>query len=102
MNRLSSPAWFFQQLFRVSHAVVGDLTWRPPAWAGSLKNGVKRRPILCATPLLGVIALLIGGCWLWNWYVHLPKPPVVTWTVHLDPIPQPDDNFHPQLLSLTF
>jgi uncharacterized protein YfaS (alpha-2-macroglobulin family) len=103
MNRIFSFAvWPFLQFVRLIHIVVGDITWRPPGWAGPVKAGIKRRPVLSGAALLGAIILLAGGGWLWNWYAHLPKPVTVDWAVNLAGPSDPDIVFHPQPLTLAF
>src|ERR1700761_8400545 len=103
MNRFRSPfTWLFQRLARFTHAVAGDLTWRPPAWAGTVRGGVARRPVLSTVSLVGLIALLVAGWYGWNWYVCRPKPQMVDWSITVAPLPEPDTEFQPQNLTLTF
>src|SRR5260221_10041338 len=103
MNRIFAPAaWFFQRLVHFTRAVAGDISWRPPGWAGALGRGGGKRPVLSGASILGLIVLFVAGWWSWNWYVHQPKPTTVDWTVNLDPLPAPGAEFQPQSLTLTF
>lgn len=103
MNRIFGfVAWPFLQFTRLTRAVVGDITWRPPGWAGAVKVGVGRRPIFSGAALLGLIVLLVGGGWVWNWYAHLPKPVTVGWIVNMADAPEPGTEFQAQNLTLSF
>ena len=103
MNRFSAAAaWFFQPFSRFIRALVGDISWRPPDWAGAVKAGAVRRPILSVTSILGLVALVAGGCWAWNWYAHQPKPEMVGWIVNLADAPEPGTEFQAQNLTLAF
>jgi uncharacterized repeat protein (TIGR01451 family) len=103
MNPLSaSMAWPFRQFSRLLHVLVGDITWRPPAWAGNVGGSLGRRPLWSSLAFVLVIVCAVGGWWLWNWYVHLPKPETVGWIVNLNALPGPDNQFQAQDLMLTF
>ena len=103
MNRFLAPmVWLFHRLAGFIRAVFGDVTWRPPGWAGALGRGVGRRPILSVTLLLSLVALVAAGWWTWNWYAHQPKPPTVGWIINLAETPEPSDDFQTQPLTLTF
>jgi uncharacterized repeat protein (TIGR01451 family) len=65
-------------------------------------DGLKRRPLLSGATLLGLMALLAGGGWAWNWYAHLPKPPTVGWIVNMADLPDPGTEFQEQDLTLGF
>ena len=99
MNRLLSPAiWLWQRLSRLTRALIGDVSWRPPGWAAA----VGRRPGLSASAVLGLIVLLVAGGWFWHWYANRPKPQTVDWTVLLSAQPDPDVQFQPRYLTLNF
>src|SRR5450631_4152987 len=99
MNRtLAWVGWPLLLFVRVARAVVGDFTWRPPGWAGALG----RRPVLSGGLLLGVVALMAGGWWGWNWYSHLPKPVTVGWIINMGDAPEPGTEFEAQDLTLSF
>lgn len=103
MNRIFGfAAWPFVQFTRFTQVVVGDITWRPPGWAGAVKAGVGRRPILSGLALLVAVLLVAGGGWLWNWYAHLPKPLAVDWAINQAAPSDPDTEFHQQPLTLAF
>jgi hypothetical protein len=103
MNRIFGFAgWPFLHFTRLTHVVVGDITWKPPEWAGKIKTGMGRRPLLSGGFLLGLIALLLAGDWTWNWYAHLPKPPTVGWIVSMGDVPDPATEFMEQDLTLSF
>ncbi|MEJ0001426.1 MAG: alpha-2-macroglobulin [Verrucomicrobiota bacterium] len=97
MNR-SLAVWPLVQFHRISRAVVGDLTWKPPGWISAMA-----RRLWLWGGLLLVLALLAGGGWrLWDWYAHLPKPPTVGWTIAQGEAPAPDTQFHAQEVTLSF
>jgi uncharacterized repeat protein (TIGR01451 family) len=103
MNRsLSVVGWPFRQVGRLSHTVVGDITWRPPAWASASRASVGKRPILFGFSFLGIVVCVAVAVWIWNWYEHQPKPLTVDWIVNMGAPSDPDDQFDPQLLTLTF
>ena len=52
--------------------------------------------------VLALLALVAGSFSIWNWYAHQPKPPSIGWSVRLDNAPDPDDEFQPQNLTLSF
>jgi alpha-2-macroglobulin len=103
MNRsFGFAGWPLLQFVRFTRAVVGDITWRPPGWAEAIKSGIGRRPILSGVSLLGLITLLAGGGWLWNWYLHLPKPVTVGWIINMGDASEPSAEFQEQDLILAF
>ena len=103
MNRLLSPAiWLWQRLNRLTRVLVGDISWRPPGWAAVVGGGVAKRPGLSLGAIVGLIVLLVAGSWFWHWYANRPKPQTVDWTVLLAPQPDPDNQFQPRNLTLTF
>jgi uncharacterized protein YfaS (alpha-2-macroglobulin family) len=95
-------AWPFRLVSRFLHALLGEISYRPPAWAAPVGASFGRRPILAGVSLVIVAALLAGGVWLWNWYVHLPKPETVGWIINMADAPDPDTQFQPQDLTLSF
>jgi len=99
MNRfLAFVAWPVRQFTRLTQAVIGEITWRPPLWTSI----IWRRPILSGISSLSLIVLAAAGWWTWNWYAHLPKPPTVGWIINLADLPDPDTAFQEQDLTLTF
>ncbi len=103
MNFLFAPfVWLVKCLARFTRAVIGDIAWHPPAWAEKVKSSVGRRPKTVAGSLVGLVLLVAGGVWAWNWYTHLPKPPTVDWSVSMAALPDPDTEFVAQDLTLTF
>lgn len=103
MNRLFAPAaWFSHRLFHFIRAVIGEIAWRPPAWPGTVRAGVRRHRIVSVASFVGLVLLLAVGEWLWNWYANQPKPPTVHWSINLASLPGPDNDFHPQELRLVF
>jgi alpha-2-macroglobulin len=103
MNRfLVGVAWPFRQVGRLTSAVVGDITWRPPAWANGTGAAIGKRPFWYGLALLGLLFCAGAGGWIWNWYAHQPKPPTVDWIVNMAALPDPDDQFDPQTLTLSF
>jgi len=97
MNR-SLAVWPFSQFSRLSRAVLGDLTWKPPGWMQTLA----RRPLRWGGLLLLLALLAGGGGRIWSDYAHLPKPPTVGWIVALGDFPQPGTEFQEQELTLSF
>ncbi len=82
MNRLLFPVtWSLQRLAQVSRAVIGDVSWRPPGWSVASGRAMKKRPILTGMTAALLIALLVTGGFVWNWYLHLPKPTTVDWAI---------------------
>ena len=103
MNRLPTPfTWLLQRLGRFAHTAFGDISWRPPEWVGAVKAGAIRRPGLSIVSFLGFIALIVAGTWGWHWYSNLPKPQMVDWSIAVSPLPEPNTEFQPQNLTLTF
>ena len=103
MNRLFAPAaWFSHFLVRFTRAVIGDIAWHPPKWAGAVKAGVSRHRIVSVASFLGLVLLLAAGGWAWDWYAHLPKPSTVDWGISMAASPDPDNEFQAQDLTLTF
>src|ERR1700733_6852963 len=76
----SLALWPFVQFFRVTRAVVGDLSWKPPGWM----MAASRRPFLWGGLFLVTIILAVTGWRVWDYYAHLPKPPTITWNVWPD------------------
>jgi uncharacterized protein YfaS (alpha-2-macroglobulin family) len=87
---------------RLSRALFGDVTWRPPGWATVLRAGAIQHPILSLGSILALVALLAAGWWSWNWYEHQPKPRTVSWIINLADPSAPSDDFQPQNLTITF
>ncbi|KWN65285.1 MG2 domain-containing protein [Burkholderia ubonensis] len=58
-------------LGHVLRPLVGDVSWRAPAWVGFTVATVRRRPWHAGGAVLLGVALA-GG---WHWYKHRPKPP---------------------------
>ena len=100
MNRLFAPVvWFFHLLARLVRAVFGDVSWRPPGWAGA----IRRRPVLSALSLVALLAIAVGGWRTWHWYAHQPKPPSVGWSIiHGRCACSRRREFQPQPLTLRF
>ncbi|MCE0482755.1 MAG: Ig-like domain-containing protein, partial [Methylacidiphilales bacterium] len=92
----------FHSFIRFARTLVGEIIWRPPGWAGAVRTGAQKRPWLMLALSAGLLVLLVGGGWLWNWYAHLPKPPSVGWIVNLGDVPGTSVDFQPQYLTLTF
>ena len=55
----------------VLQALVGRVSWSPPAWPGLTAGAVRRRPWRTLAASLLVLAVGGGG----YWYAHRPKPP---------------------------
>jgi uncharacterized protein YfaS (alpha-2-macroglobulin family) len=97
MNR-SLALWPFVQFSRLTRALVGDVTWKPPGWMAA----IARRPLLWGGLLL-VLALLAASGWrLWYWYTHQPKPITVDWIISITDLPEPGNDFQARTLSLNF
>lgn len=73
-------------------AIFGRLSWQQPAWltrtsastrrgAENLRASVRRSPVRAAGMAAGVVAILAGGYFLWQWYEHRPKPVEVAYSV---------------------
>ncbi len=88
----------FSLFSRISRAVVGDITWKPPGWMGTFT----RRPLIWSGLLLVLIAAAITGWRVWNYYAHLPKPPTVGWIITPGDFPDPANEFQEQDLALNF
>ena len=73
----SFALWPFVQFSRVTRAVVGDLSWKPPGWVGA----ASRRPFLWGGLLLALVISAAVAWRVWDYYAHLPKPPMTTWNV---------------------
>jgi len=97
-----SASRFVRRLPQLLQVAIGDITWRPPGWAGVVRTRVVKRPILSLASALGLIVLLVAGWFTTNWYEHRPKPPSVSWIIHLADAPDPSNDFQPQNLTLTF
>jgi uncharacterized protein YfaS (alpha-2-macroglobulin family) len=95
-------ASIYRQFVRLPQALFGDVTWRPPEWATSLRASAIRHPLLSAISILGLITLLVAGGWSWNWYKHQPKPRTVSWIINLADPSAPGNDFQPQNLTITF
>jgi uncharacterized protein YfaS (alpha-2-macroglobulin family) len=76
----SLALWPFVQFFRVTRAVVGDLSWKPPGWMVALS----RRPFLWGGLFLALVISAVVAWRVWDYYAHLPKPPMTTWSVWPD------------------
>jgi len=72
--------WPFVQFSRVTRAVVGDVTWKPPGWMAALS----RRPFLWGGLFLALVISAVVAWRVWDYYAHLPKPPMTTWNVWPD------------------
>src|SRR5271170_2486909 len=97
MNR-SLALWPFVAFSRLTRAVVGDLTWKPPGWI----IAITRRPLLSGGLLFAILLSLGGGWRLWSYYAHLPTPPTIGWIITMDDFPQPDVQFNAQNVTLSF
>jgi uncharacterized protein YfaS (alpha-2-macroglobulin family) len=95
--------WFFQRFTLTARAIVGDISWRPPAWVTTTGREAKKRPIFSGGLALLLVACIIAGLAFWNWYRHLPKPTTVDWTIS---VPQPSEGmgygYQNGPLTLTF
>ena len=63
---------------RLLRSLLGNLSYRPPAWLGAIAAGWQRvenaHPRLIAPTIVGIFLVSCAGAWTWNWYQHLPKP----------------------------
>jgi uncharacterized repeat protein (TIGR01451 family) len=82
--------------------IFGEVAWRKPAWLRSFSSRAASHPRSLLAWMVGLIILFASGAAAWNWYEHLPKPITVAWSPHLSELPAPSDQFHPQMLTLTF
>ena len=59
-------------------AVLGEISWRPPAWFSWTGRRFKSHPQRALTVLALLIALTIGGWQGWRWFKLRPKPRTVS------------------------
>jgi uncharacterized repeat protein (TIGR01451 family) len=84
------------------HSLLGEFSWRPPAWLRQAGQGVARRPIVSLIAFLALTAAIIGGWFAWTGWKHRPQPLETDWIVRTPDVPEPADRFYPQPLYLTF
>jgi len=88
---LRLPLLLLRGLYWLLSRVLGDVSWRAPAWmrwlAGLLRRlgtGVRARPARAAA-VLATLIVVTGGAWVgYQWYKNLPRPieePPATFTV---------------------
>jgi uncharacterized protein YfaS (alpha-2-macroglobulin family) len=94
----SLALWPLVRFLRVTRAVVGDISWKPPGWVVALT----RRPFLSGGLLLAVVAAAIIAWRVGDYLAHLPKPPTIGWIISLGDFPDPGTEFQEQDLSLGF
>lgn len=95
-------AWPVRLLTRLTRAVVGDVTWKPPGWARWIGTGFTQRPLFNLGFILLLASLGYGGHRAYEWYTHLPKPVTTGWITRMSEPSVPDTEFHSQSLTLSF
>ena len=84
------------------HSLLGDFSWRPPAWLRRAGQGAAQRPIVSLLAFAALVAAGVGGWFLWNGWKHRPQPLETDWIVRTPAVQEPNDRFYPQPLEITF
>jgi uncharacterized repeat protein (TIGR01451 family) len=84
------------------HALLGDFSWRPPAWLRRTGQGIARRPVASILAFVVLAGAIVGGWLAWNGWNHQPQPLETDWIIQVPSPSDPADQFMPQPLSITF
>src|SRR5678815_4524114 len=71
---------------RALHALIGDISWRPPGWLQRCYSTCRRHQRLSVASLLAVVLVASAGVWTWRWYERKPRPHRVITTVAPVPV----------------
>ncbi len=54
--------------------LLGNVSWTAPGWMPATGVAIRRRPRQSAALLAGLLVLIVGGGFGWQWYKHRPRP----------------------------
>ena len=90
----------------VLHALIGQVSWQPPAWlrrsASATGRAWRLHPRSSFAIALLALALTAGSIWTWNWYQRQPKPRKVQATLAPVPVTPLEKTLNFPLLRITF
>lgn len=82
--------WLGRLLAKIWFAVFGRLSWNPPTWLSRGNEAWSRfgnnRPWTNASVVLGLLLVIYGSLWTWNWYQSRPKPHFVSASIQSVPV----------------
>src|SRR4051812_41635341 len=77
---------------RALRFLFGQMSWQPPGWwtragaaMGASARWLRQHPARGALVMFLLVLVAGGGAMLRRWYVHLPRPALVTVTVTAPP-----------------
>lgn len=83
--------------------IFGQLSWRCPPWMNSVRQKAVSHPLKFSSQIIVLLAALGAAIYAAHWYVHLPKPELVTAMITTPKVSDvEDDKLIPDSLAIDF